>query len=221
MEMANAITLLRLTLLFCLVGMAYWAPPAWQLANAPLLLVVIALDGVDGWVARRRGESSAFGAVFDIAADRVVEAVLWLVLADLGLAPIWVAILFVTRGVLVDCVRYARIAGGGSVFDMRSRIGRFLVAGRFMRGLYGTLKAATFGWLFLLQPWPSLAPARFAEWAPLIEPITGGLVYGSALVCLLRGVPVIAEFVLASDPFGRLRAPGKPVRYDVPSRPIA
>lgn len=221
MEMANAITLFRLTLLFGLVGMAYEAPPAWQLMDAPLLLVVIGLDGLDGWVARRRGESSAFGAVFDVAADRVVEVVLWLVLADLGLVPIWVAILFVTRGVLVDSVRYARIAGGGGVFDMRSRLGRFLVAGRFMRGLYGALKAATFGWLFLLQPWPSLAPARWSVWAPLLEPVTAGLVYGSVLVCLLRGVPVIAEFVLAADLFGGLRAPGKPVRYDLPSRPTA
>src|SRR5690606_14078308 len=106
----------------------------WQLLDPPLLLLIISLDGLDGWVARRRGETSLFGAVFDIAADRVVEVVLWLVLADLGLVPIWVAILFVTRGVLVDSIRYARIASGGGVFDMTSRIGRFLVAGRFMRG---------------------------------------------------------------------------------------
>ena len=213
--MANAITLFRLALLFVLVAMAYWAPPLWQLAEAPLLLIVIALDGLDGWVARRRGEASAFGAVFDVAADRVVEAVLWLVLADLGLVPIWVAILFVTRGVLVDSVRYARIAAGGGVFDMRSRLGRFLVAGRFMRGFYGTLKAAAFGWLFLLQPWPRLGPALWAEWAPVLQPVTDGLVYAAVFVCLLRGVPVIAEFVLAADLFGRLRAPAKPVRQSV------
>lgn len=210
--MANAITLLRLMLLFLLVGMAYWAAPHWQLMDAPLLLLVIALDGLDGWVARRRGETSVFGAVFDVAADRVVEAVLWLVLADLGLVPIWVAIVFVTRGVLVDSVRYARIAGGGGVFDMRSRVGRFLVAGRFMRGFYGALKAVTFGWLFLLQPWPRLDPALWAAWEPVLAPVTAGLVYASVVVCLVRGVPVVAEFALAADLFG-WRAPAKRVRY--------
>lgn len=217
--MANAITLLRLALLFLLVAMAYWAAPRWQLVDAPLLLLVIALDGLDGWVARRRGEASAFGAVFDVAVDRVVEAVLWLVLADLELVPIWVAILFITRGVLVDSIRYARIAGGGGIFDMRSAVGRFLVASRFMRGLYGGLKAVTFGWLFLIQPWPRLDPASWTAWAPVVEPATAALVYVCVLVCLLRGVPVIAECVAAADLFRGLRSPAKPPRLDLPQRP--
>src|SRR3546814_10862502 len=68
-EMANAITLARLALLFALVAMAYWAPPRWQLLDPPLLLLIISLDGLDGWVARRRGETSVFGAVFDIRSE--------------------------------------------------------------------------------------------------------------------------------------------------------
>lgn len=216
--MANAITLLRLALLFLLVGMAYWAPPTWQLVDAPLLLLVIALDGLDGWVARRRGESSVFGAVFDIAADRVVEAVLWLVLADLGLVPIWVAIVFVTRGVLVDSIRYARVAEGGGVFDMRSGLGRFIVAGRFMRGFYGTLKAVTFAWLLLLQPWPQLHPASWTAWAPALEAATAALVYACVALCLLRGAPVIAEFAVSAELFGKMRGPRKPPRMDLTRR---
>ena len=43
--MANLITLGRFLLLFLLVASAYSAPPAWQLGNAPLLLLIIALDG--------------------------------------------------------------------------------------------------------------------------------------------------------------------------------
>ncbi len=56
--MANLITLLRFLLLFLLVAMAYWASPHMQMINAPLLVLIIALDGIDGWVARRRGETS-------------------------------------------------------------------------------------------------------------------------------------------------------------------
>ena len=85
--MANLITLLRFLLLFLLVAMAYWASPHLQMINAPLLVLIIALDGLDGWVARRRGETSVFGSIFDIAVDRVVENVLWIVLGDLGLDP--------------------------------------------------------------------------------------------------------------------------------------
>ena len=104
--MANLITLGRFLLLFLLVTAAYEASPAWQVANAPLLLLIIALDGVDGYVARKRNETSVFGSIFDIAIDRVVENVLWVILADLGLVPIWVAIVFITRSSIVDSIRF-------------------------------------------------------------------------------------------------------------------
>src|SRR5258706_391127 len=151
--MANLITLSRLLLLFVLLASAYFSPPVWQLANAPLLILIIALDGIDGWVARRRRETSVFGAIFDIAVDRVVENVLWIVLAHLGLVPVWATIVFVIRGTIVDAIRHAAISSGESAFGMmRTSIGRFLVASRFIRGFYGTLKAVTFGWVLLIQP---------------------------------------------------------------------
>lgn len=202
--MANLITLVRLVLLFVLVAMTYRAPPEWQLLDAPLLLLVIGLDGIDGWVARRRGETSAFGAIFDIAADRTVEYVLWIVLADLGFVPIWVALVFVVRGTVVDAIRYGAVLEGESPFGMmRSRWGRMLVAGRFMRGFYGVLKALAFALILLLQPLDVLAPAWWAPWREATWLLADGLVLASVAVCLLRGVPVIAEFARshgATDP---------------------
>ena len=103
--MANLLTLTRFLLLFVLVVMAYEAPPVVQQIDVLLLILIIALDGLDGYVARKRGETSMFGSVFDIAVDRVVENVLWIVLADLNLVPIWVAIVFITRSLLVDTIR--------------------------------------------------------------------------------------------------------------------
>jgi phosphatidylglycerophosphate synthase len=55
-DMANAITLARLLLLFVLVAMMYFAPPAWQLLDLPLLIAVVLFDWLDGVVARRRNE---------------------------------------------------------------------------------------------------------------------------------------------------------------------
>jgi CDP-diacylglycerol---glycerol-3-phosphate 3-phosphatidyltransferase len=193
--MANLITTLRLLLLFVLVWMAYTAPPAWQVWNAPLLVLVFLLDGLDGWVARVRHEESVFGAIYDIAADRVVENVLWLVLADLGLVPIWVAIVFITRGILVDAIRSVGASQGRTPFSLtRSGFGHFLVGGRLMRVLYAALKAAAFGWIFLLQPWPALHPVFWTEWSPVLTRITDVLVYSAVTLCLLRGLPVLIEF---------------------------
>lgn len=203
--MANLITTLRLLLLFALVGMAYQAPPSWQLANAPLLLLIFALDGVDGWVARRFHETSLFGSLYDIAADRVVENVLWVVLADLELVPVWVALLFLTRGILVDAVRSVGAAQGKAPFALtKSALGQFLVAGRFMRAAYGVLKTIAFGWIFLLQPWPALHPELWARWTGPLTMVTGVLVYSAVALCLLRGLPVLLEFGFAE---GRLWRP--------------
>jgi CDP-diacylglycerol--glycerol-3-phosphate 3-phosphatidyltransferase len=204
--MANLITLGRFLLLFLLVTAAYEAPPAWQVANAPLLLLIIALDGVDGYVARKRNETSVFGSIFDIAIDRVVENVLWVILADLGLVPIWVAIVFITRSSIVDSIRYAAISRGETAFGMmRSPLGRFLVAGRFMRGFYGALKAVTFGWIFMVQPWPVLWPEHWTGWGSAIEAVTLLLVYMSVIVCILRAAPVVAEFVASAGLFRRTK----------------
>jgi phosphatidylglycerophosphate synthase len=82
--LANGITLLRLHLALCLLAAA-WVGPApvpfgLRLAWAVFALAVLALalDGIDGWLARRRGETSAFGARFDLLSDTVFTIVLTL-----------------------------------------------------------------------------------------------------------------------------------------------
>ncbi len=200
--MANAITLTRLILLFLLVAMIYRAPPAWQLLNLPLLIVIMLLDALDGYVARLRHESSLFGAVFDIAADRIVETVLWVVLAHLGLVPIWAAVVFIVRGNLTDSVRSAGARDGVAPFEMvQSRWARLLVAGRFMRGLYNTAKMTTFGLVLLVQPLPALIPEVWADWSAVAGMAVFGLVCMTVTLCLLRGVPVLLEFVLRERVF--------------------
>jgi CDP-diacylglycerol---glycerol-3-phosphate 3-phosphatidyltransferase len=210
--MANLVTLARLLLLFVLVVMAYRAPPLVQLADMPMLVLIISLDAVDGYVARKRGETSVFGSIFDIAVDRVVENVLWIILAHLHLIPVWVAIVFITRSLIVDSIRCQKASQGETAFGMmRSGWGRFLVSGRFMRGLYGTIKAVTFGWIFLIQPWPILFPELWAQWSLALQAATQTLVYASVALCLLRGIPVVAEFVLAERPLLHSRASREPL----------
>ncbi len=196
--MANLITSGRFLLLFVLVAMAYFAPPQAQLLNPLLLILIIALDGVDGYVARKRGETSVFGSVYDIIVDRVVENVLWVVLADLDLVPVWVAIVFITRGLMVDTIRSHAATQGQSAFGMmRSPLGRYLVAGRFMRGFYGTVKAIAFAWILAFQPVPKLWPTIWHQWAGPIETVAALLVYAAVGLCVLRGAPVLVEFYLA------------------------
>lgn len=205
--MANMITSLRFMLLFLLVAMIYLAPAVWRLLDPFLLILIISLDGLDGYVARRRGESSLFGSVYDIAVDRIVESTLWIVLADVGLVPLWVALLVIARGVLVDSIRGQAATRGVGAFEMmRSPLGRFLVASRFMRGLYGAVKAAAFAWILLFQPVAELWPGWWGSWGEAVQAITAVLVYAAVAMCLLRGAPVVIEFYLAEGQPRRVRA---------------
>jgi CDP-diacylglycerol--glycerol-3-phosphate 3-phosphatidyltransferase len=195
--MANLITLSRLLLLIVVVAIAYQPPSWWQLVNVPLLILVFATDGFDGYVARKRNEASLFGAMFDIAGDRIVELTMWIVLADLGLVGIWVPLVFVIRGTIVDTIRASQTTSRQqSPFAMmETPLGKWLVAGKFMRIFYAVLKATAFCWLLLVQPLPGVAPAFWASWGGALKLVGDLLVYLSVAICILRGLPVVMEFI--------------------------
>ena len=192
MSTANIITLSRLPLLLLLVGLLYldWAPAA--LAALALLPALYLMDWFDGYWARTRNQITDLGSVLDIAIDRVVENVLWIVFAHLGRVPVWVPILFIVRSFVVDGLRGFALARGYSAFGMmHSRWGRFLVSGRFMRGLYGLAKGLAFGGL-TLELALDLGATWLGRpaWAP---PLTAFLVYFSVTLCVARGVPVLLD----------------------------
>ena len=158
--MANLITIARLILLFVVIAMIHFRPVDLALPSMILLGVVFAGDGIDGWVARKRGSTSPFGAVFDIAGDRIVETVLWVYFAWERVIPLWAPFLVIVRGGIVDALRSMSYDEGMTAFGentmMRSAFTRWLTAGRFMRGLYGYVKAAAFIFLDrLLRLYPA------------------------------------------------------------------
>lgn len=74
----NAVTLTRAALVALLAGAIVEPASAWAIFG--IAIVAFALDGLDGWLARRAGLSSAFGARFDMEIDALLGAVLALVL---------------------------------------------------------------------------------------------------------------------------------------------
>ena len=95
--MANLITLSRLILLVLVVWISYQPVGAWHFASFFLIILIFVSDGLDGYIARKRNETSLFGALFDIAGDRIVELTLWIVTADTDLVPIWVPLVCIVR----------------------------------------------------------------------------------------------------------------------------
>ena len=188
----NLITLSRIPLLAFIIFLLYQPTELPRLIAAPLIIVLILLDTFDGVVARRRGQTSLMGSVLDIAADRTVEFLLWVVFADLDLIPIIFPLIVLTRGVFVDAIRAVAPSKGLTPFEMmRSDMGRFLVKSPWLRTPFAIAKASAFFFLAL---------AHGNVRVPVGRPTTD-VIYAASQVCawmalafcLLRGIPVLIE----------------------------
>jgi hypothetical protein len=89
---------------------------ALGVASIALFVAAEALDGVDGYLARRRGAASAFGGILDISTDQLIETMYWLLLVSLGLVPLWIPIVIALRGTLVHLMRIRALEAGRSAF---------------------------------------------------------------------------------------------------------
>jgi len=102
---ANSITAVRALLTAAVVaaiGASATTPVAWAVVTSAVAATM--LDGVDGWAARRFGESSAFGARFDMEVDAALIMALSLLAWIWGKAGVWV----LASGLL----RYGFVAAG-------------------------------------------------------------------------------------------------------------
>ncbi len=95
----NAFTLLRLLLLpvflYVLFGLENRAAAAWLLGGLG------ATDWVDGYLARRLGQVSEFGKVFDPTVDRLLFVVAIVAIVIDGSMPLWFAVAVLFREVAV------------------------------------------------------------------------------------------------------------------------
>lgn len=197
--MANLITVGRVAMLFGAIGMIYTRNYALVILAGVLIAIVFAGDGVDGWVARRRGSTSRLGAVLDIAGDRIVENALWVVFAHLHLIPVWAPLVVLSRSFTVDVMRSVAFQHGKTAFGeetmARSKITHFLTASRFSRTYYGYSKAFAFVLLTWMYAW-SLADGGLLAFfydQQAFRAIVWFLVYSSVAICVIRGIPVLYD----------------------------
>lgn len=189
--MANFISIFRVILCFLVVGMLFIKDDAVYWAAFVLTIIVIWMDGLDGYVARKFNETSKFGAVLDILSDRIVENVYWVSFAVLGWLPLWVPLVVLTRGIITDGLRSLALEQGYTAFGkttmMESKIGKFIVASNFSRFSYAVFKAVAFALLIIAH-----TPSGYA-YKPVIFAIAYISAYASVFFCVVRGLPVILE----------------------------
>lgn len=106
--LANAVTLARAALVCALLGLVGAAPgDRLQWLALAIGFLALALDGLDGWIARRRGTVSRFGAAFDREIDGLSMLVVAVVVAALGRAGHFVLIAGALRYLFLGAQRLA------------------------------------------------------------------------------------------------------------------
>ncbi|MBK9055101.1 MAG: CDP-alcohol phosphatidyltransferase family protein [Chloroflexi bacterium] len=188
-NVANLITIARFPLLIVVVLLLYGQDGSGLTTAVALTALLIFMDTLDGVVARHRNETTLLGSALDIATDRAVEIVLWVVYAHLGLISVLIPLVVIVRGTLTDSIRSVAVQNGISAHGMmRSRLGKWLVASSPMRTGYSLVKLTAF-----MALTSTLAlQANGAVWEDVYQ--VGVIASWAAMgICILRGLPVLVE----------------------------
>lgn len=109
MNLPTAITWVRVAIIPLFIGLFHidFGLRGYQtdrIAAALFLLAAIS-DWLDGWLARRLGQTSAFGAFLDPVADKLVVAAALVELVALQRIPTWIAVVIIGREIAVSALR--------------------------------------------------------------------------------------------------------------------
>ena len=110
LNLPNLVTLLRILLIPLIVGVFY-LPDAWlsvegkNIAATGIFIFAAITDWLDGYLARKLNQMSAFGAFFDPVADKLVVVGALIVLLHLNRVDMVVALIIIGREIAISALR--------------------------------------------------------------------------------------------------------------------
>ena len=130
MNLPNSITLTRI----CSIPLLIWilstsrfpsANGTKELLAAALFLAASVTDGIDGYLARKRGQITTMGMLLDPLADKLLIAAAFISLVQFNpaLVPPWVAVVIIGREFLVSGLRSIAASEGFAI--EASELGKF------------------------------------------------------------------------------------------------
>jgi cardiolipin synthase (CMP-forming) len=106
----NMVTLSRIVLIPLIIGI-YYIPSDWialdrrNLAATMVFVLAALTDWLDGYLARRLNQMSAFGAFLDPVADKLIVVGALIVLLQLGRVDALVALIVIGREITISALR--------------------------------------------------------------------------------------------------------------------
>lgn len=110
LNLPNLLTWLRIVLIPLFVGIFYFEKSWVSVPNQNLVATVIftaaaVTDWLDGWLARRLKQTSAFGAFLDPVADKLMVAAALIILVQLSRVDALVALIIIGREITISALR--------------------------------------------------------------------------------------------------------------------
>ena len=119
MTLPTLLTWARIVAIPLIVGIFYLPldTPTRNLSASVLFVAVALTDWLDGYLARRLNQTSAFGAFLDPVADKILVCATLLILLQLGRVDVFIALVIIGREITISALRewMAQIGASRSV----------------------------------------------------------------------------------------------------------
>ena len=192
-NLANIVSVTRIFVAYAAIGCLYVKTTWAYIIAFVLTIIAFAMDGLDGYLARKLNQSSEWGSVLDILGDRIVEVSYWIVFAVMGWLNIIFPLVCVARAFTTDGIRSVALSKGMTAFGdktMQSTSwGKFICASRFMRISYAVAKVLAFLLLIAVNT-PGM---EMWNGTPILHVITMIFAWAAIIFCVVRAIPVVVE----------------------------
>jgi CDP-diacylglycerol--glycerol-3-phosphate 3-phosphatidyltransferase len=158
------LTWTRIVAIPLIVAVFYWPMDVVsQNTIATSMFVVFALtDWLDGFLARKMNQTSAFGAFLDPVADKFLVCACLLILVHLGRADVFVALIIIGREIAISALREWMAQIGAAKSVAVHMLGKLKTTSQmiaipfllFNGTLFGVIDTAMIGWVLI---WVSAA----------------------------------------------------------------
>jgi CDP-diacylglycerol--glycerol-3-phosphate 3-phosphatidyltransferase len=123
MNLPNSLTMSRI---FCVPLLIWILSPAWPWHNPPgaqellacgIFILASITDGVDGYLARRRGQITTMGMLLDPLADKLMVTAAFIALVEFNprIVAAWIAVIVIGREFLVSGLRSIAASEGFTI----------------------------------------------------------------------------------------------------------
>ena len=192
-NLANIVSVTRIFVTYAAIACLYVQTTWAYIIALVLTIIAFAMDGLDGYLARKLNQSSEWGSVLDILGDRIVEVSYWIVFAVMGWLNIIFPLICVARAFTTDGIRSVALSKGMTAFGdktMQSTSwGKFICASRFMRISYAVAKVLA----FLLLITVNTPGMELWNGTPILHIITMVFAWAAIIFCVVRAIPVVVE----------------------------